>query len=64
MNKLIHSGTMLLALLHPFLALANETLFSPTAKNMTGEWVIHCCFHTGQCEFAVGIDQRQPGESL
>ena len=38
MNKLIQSGTMLLALLHPFLALANDTLFSPTAKNMTGEW--------------------------
>lgn len=38
MNKLIQSGTMLLALLHPFLALANDTFFSPTAKNMTGEW--------------------------
>lgn len=32
MNKLIHSGTMLLALLHPLQTLANETLFSPTAK--------------------------------
>ncbi|EPV8391526.1 carbohydrate porin [Klebsiella sp. 141161] len=38
MNKLIQSGTMLLALLHPFLALANDTFFSSTAKNMTGEW--------------------------
>ena len=38
MNKLIHSGTMLLALLHPLQTLANETLFSPTAKNMPGEW--------------------------
>lgn len=38
MNKLIQSGTMLLALLHPFLAWANDTFFSPTAKNMTGEW--------------------------
>lgn len=38
MNKLIQSGTILLALLHPFLALANDTFFSPTAKNMTGEW--------------------------
>ncbi len=38
MNKLIQSGTMLLVLLHPFLALANDTFFSPTAKNMTGEW--------------------------
>ncbi|WP_325079964.1 carbohydrate porin [Klebsiella aerogenes] len=38
MNKFIKSGTMLLALLHPFLAQADNTLFSPTAKNMTGEW--------------------------
>ena len=38
MNTLIKSGMMLLAFLYPLLALANDTLFSPTAKNMTGEW--------------------------
>ncbi|MBW7984201.1 carbohydrate porin [Enterobacillus tribolii] len=38
MNKLIKRGTMLLVLLHPLLALANDTFFSPTAKNMTGDW--------------------------
>lgn len=32
MNKLIQSGTMLLALLHPFLALANDTFFLPQQK--------------------------------
>lgn len=29
---------MLLILLYPLLAMANDTLFSPTTKNMTGEW--------------------------
>lgn len=38
MNKFINSGTMLLALLYPLLSLADDTLFSPAAKNMTGEW--------------------------
>jgi porin len=32
MNKLIHSGAMLLALLHPLQTLANETLFLPPQK--------------------------------